>query len=56
MEIRDGKEERSSSYGHGEELPVQSWTEEEVSVIKRKLDMQIVPFLCITYLIAFLDR
>lgn len=33
-----------------------TWTVEEETVIRRKLDRQLVPMLTILYLLCFLDR
>ena len=33
-----------------------SWTDEEETVVRRKLDRQLVPMLTILYLLCFLDR
>ncbi len=32
------------------------WTQEEETVVRRKLDWQIVPVVTILYLLCFLDR
>ncbi|KAI1363599.1 major facilitator superfamily domain-containing protein [Xylaria arbuscula] len=39
-----------------ESIDSPSWTEEEETVVRRKLDRQLVPMLTILYLLCFLDR